>query len=45
MVMPLMMLWVVCGMVEKMALVAKLVVVVLVVVDSNLRMKKPAMIG
>ena len=32
-------------MVEKMALVAKLVVVVLVVVDSNLRMKKLAMIG
>ena len=44
MVMPLMMLWVVCGMAEKMARVAKLVVVV-VVVDSNLRMKKPAMIG
>ena len=32
-------------MVEKMALVAKLVVVVLVVVDNNLRMKKLAMIG
>ena len=43
MVMPLMTLWVVYGMAEKMAQVAKLVVVM--VECSNLRMKEPTMIG